>query len=194
MVNNSLILLGGGGHCKACIDVIELENKFTIAGIIDIPEKVGDTIFGYPIIGSDNDIQNFALKYRNFIVTLGQIKSPENRIRLFSILKSLNLNIPSIISPLAYVSKHSFVGAGTIVFHQAVVNAGASIGENCIINTKSLIEHDAIIENHCHISTAAVINGGVKIGSGTFFGSSAVTKEGIIIPENSFIKANSIVK
>ncbi len=39
----NIILIGGGGHCKACIDVIEQENKYTIAGIIDVPEKVGQT-------------------------------------------------------------------------------------------------------------------------------------------------------
>ena len=30
-----IILIGGGGHCKSVIDVIEQENRFTIAGIID---------------------------------------------------------------------------------------------------------------------------------------------------------------
>jgi hypothetical protein len=30
-----IILVGGGGHCKSCIDVIENENKYKIIGIID---------------------------------------------------------------------------------------------------------------------------------------------------------------
>ena len=34
-----LILLGAGGHCKSCIDVIETEGKFTIAGILDVADK-----------------------------------------------------------------------------------------------------------------------------------------------------------
>ena len=33
-----LILLGGGGHCKSCIDVIEQESKYTIEGILDKKE------------------------------------------------------------------------------------------------------------------------------------------------------------
>ena len=36
-----IILIGGGGHCKSVIDIIETENKFQIAGILDLPEKVG---------------------------------------------------------------------------------------------------------------------------------------------------------
>ncbi|MBI4645951.1 MAG: acetyltransferase, partial [Bacteroidia bacterium] len=27
-----IILIGGGGHCKACSDVIETEGKYNIAG------------------------------------------------------------------------------------------------------------------------------------------------------------------
>ncbi len=30
-----IILVGGGGHCKSVIDVIEQEAKYKIAGIID---------------------------------------------------------------------------------------------------------------------------------------------------------------
>ncbi|MBI4309254.1 MAG: acetyltransferase, partial [Candidatus Omnitrophica bacterium] len=39
MVKKNLILIGGGGHCKSCIDVIESENKFKIAGIVDTKER-----------------------------------------------------------------------------------------------------------------------------------------------------------
>jgi len=35
-----IILLGGGGHCKSCIDVIENENIYKIAGIIDKKKKI----------------------------------------------------------------------------------------------------------------------------------------------------------
>jgi len=30
-----IILIGGGGHCRSVIDVIESENKFLIRGIVD---------------------------------------------------------------------------------------------------------------------------------------------------------------
>ena len=45
---NKIILIGGGGHCKSVIDVIEQENKFEIAGIIDKPELLNSKILGYP--------------------------------------------------------------------------------------------------------------------------------------------------
>ena len=31
----NLILIGAGGHCVSCIDVIEKEKKFKIVGVLD---------------------------------------------------------------------------------------------------------------------------------------------------------------
>jgi sugar O-acyltransferase (sialic acid O-acetyltransferase NeuD family) len=181
------LILIGGGHCKSCIDVIEQDGVYQIAGIVDVSEKLHQKILGYEIIATDDDLPQLAEEYENFLISLGQIKSPGKRIRIFQILKESGTKLPIIVSPLAYVSRHAEIAEGTIVMHHALVNAGAQIVSNCIINTKALIEHDAVIGNHCHIATDAVINGGVKVGSGTFFGSNAVTREYIEIGENSII-------
>ena len=189
-----IILLGGGGHCKSVIDVIELEKKYKIHGIVDKPKFLGSKILGYKVIGSDLDLEYLAKKYKNAIITVGQIQSPLVRIKLFNLARKAGFKFPPIISPRAYVSKYSRIGMGTIVLHNVVVNSNVSIGNNCIINTKSLIEHDCKISDHCHISTCATINGSVKIRSKCFIGSNATVRDGITIKENSFIKANSLVK
>lgn len=186
-MKQKIILICGGGHCKSCIDVIEQEGKYQIAGIVDLPEKLHQNILGYKIIATDDDLPRLANEYEYFLITLGQIKSPEKRIRIFQTMKELGAKLPVIISPLAYVSKHARIEEGTIVMHHALINAGARIGSNCIINSKALIEHDAVISDHCHIATGAVINGGVKVGRGTFFGSNSVCKEYIEIGENAVI-------
>jgi sugar O-acyltransferase (sialic acid O-acetyltransferase NeuD family) len=187
-----IILLGGGGHCESCIDVIEQSGEYEIIGILDMPEKVGRKILNTFIIGIDEDIVKFKKTVKYYFITVGQIRSAERRILLYNLLKKHKIQIPTINSPNAYVSPHSQIGGGTIIMHHAIINAGAKLGNNCIINSRALIEHDAIIGNHCHISTGAIINGEVKVGDQTFFGSGAVAIQGSIIPDNSFIKANSL--
>tara|TARA_B110000046_G_scaffold28052_1_gene28795 strand:+ start:101025 stop:101663 length:639 start_codon:yes stop_codon:yes gene_type:complete len=193
MKKPSIILVGGGGHCKSCIDVIEQENKYIIGGIVDVKEKVGGTILGYSIIGSDDDLPQIAKKYDYFLITLGQIKSAEVRIKLFRQVKKLNKRLPSIVSPLAYVSQHAKIDEGTIIMHNAAINAGSSIGKNCIINTNSLIEHDSIIDNNCHVSTRATINGNCTIDSGVFIGSGSILNQGISITNSCIIGSGSVV-
>jgi sugar O-acyltransferase (sialic acid O-acetyltransferase NeuD family) len=188
-----IILIGGGGHCKSCIDVIEQEGVFAVAGIVDTNPSLDD-LLGYPILGNDHDLAKLKEKYAYALITIGQIKSAAARIKLYDYLKSLGFKLPVIVSNRAYVSKHVQLGEGTIVMHDALINAGAIVGKNCIINTKALIEHDVVIEDHCHISTSAVINGGAKIKSGTFFGSNAVAKECVETKHDDFIKAGSLFK
>ena len=187
-----IILIGGGGHCKSVIDVIELEGKYTIAGIIDKKKLVGQDVLGYKVIGCDDDLQNLHKEYKNAVVTIGHIKSNTLKVKLFNMLKDIGYNLPVIISPLAYVSKHSYVDEGTVVMHQALINTNVKVGKNCIINSKALVEHDVVIEDNCHISTASVINGGVRVKENSFFGSNATSKEYIEI--NGFTKAGSVVK
>jgi len=194
MDKKKIILIGGGGHCKACIDVVEQTEAYQIVGIIDMPEKVGEKTLGYPVIGTDEQIPDFKEKTDEFLITLGQIGLPKQRKDIYEFLKKNSCKLATVISPLAYISQHASIGEGSIVMHGALVNADAKIGNNCIINTKALVEHDAIIEDNCHVATAAIINGGVRLGADSFFGSNAVSKQYISIAKESFIKANSVEK
>ncbi|MBN1840605.1 MAG: NeuD/PglB/VioB family sugar acetyltransferase [Campylobacterales bacterium] len=191
-MKQKLLLIGGGGHCRSVIDVIEQENKFEIAGIIDKKELVGQEVLGYKIIGCDEDLEVLRKQYDRAFISVGQIKTPKIRMALFEQLKILGYELPSIVSPLAYVSKHAKVGEGSIVMHHALVNANANVGKNCIINSKALIEHDAIIEDNCHISTGAIVNGGACVKEGSFYGSNVTCKEYCEV--SGFIKAGSVAK
>src|SRR3972149_4045061 len=83
-MKEKIILIGGGGHCRACIDVIEQEGRFTVAGIVDMPEKQHQTVLGYPMIGTDADLAELIMTFRNVLITLGHIKSPMRRLELFN--------------------------------------------------------------------------------------------------------------
>ncbi len=75
-----ILLIGGGGHCRALIDVIEQEGKYTIAGIIDCEEKIGQKVLNYEIIGSDEELERLFQTYQYACISVGQIKSAEPRI------------------------------------------------------------------------------------------------------------------
>ncbi|MCB1422189.1 MAG: NeuD/PglB/VioB family sugar acetyltransferase [Nitratireductor sp.] len=186
-----IVILGGGGHARSCIDVVETEGTYAIAGIVS-PE--GLPVMGYPHLGDDSNLIEIIDRYRNTLIGIGQIRSPHVRIALYDRLKSTGAFLPAIFSPKAYVSAHATAAEGTIVMHGAVVNAGANVGCNCIVNSLALVEHDAIIDDHCHISTGARINGGVHVGSGTFIGTGAVIHEGITIGSRCIVAAGSLVR
>lgn len=187
MSKPGLILIGAGGHAHACIDVIEQNGDYQIAGLIGMPDEMHDHHLGYAVIGTDNDLPALAKTIQYALITLGQIKTPAHRTRLYQQVVVLGFQLPTIIAPSAYVSRHASLGAGTIVMHGAIVNAGASVGKNCIINTRAVLEHDATVADYCHISTGAIINGNTLIGSGSFVGSGSIIKEGASLGQNCLV-------
>ncbi|MFP4090573.1 MAG: acetyltransferase [Cyclobacteriaceae bacterium] len=192
-MHHDLLLIGGGGHCKSVIDVLEKEGRYQIKGIIDVAEKAGLEVLDYPIIGTEDALPELLKTIPQCLITVGQLGKSESRLRIYRLLKKLGAKLPIIISPLAYVSPHARLGEGTVVMHQACVNAGVQIGINCIINSQALLEHDAHIGDHCHISTAATINGDCRLGDQVFVGSGARLRQGVSITSGSLIGMGSIV-
>jgi len=187
-----IILIGAGGHCVSCVDVIEMQRKFKIVGLIDNKKK--NFLLNYKIIGRDKELKKFSKKIQYALITAGHIKNSKIREKLFKKVSNYGFKFPSIISPLSYVSKHAIIGEGTIVMHGSIINAGVKIGKNCIINSKSLIEHDVVIEDHCHISTRSTVNGNVMIKKNSFVGSCSIIKQNLKIGKNCFINANLFLK
>jgi len=193
MKKEKLLLIGSGGHANSCIDVIEQEGKFDIAGLVGHPNEVGTKHFGYEVVASDEDLESLFLEFKFALVTIGHIESAESRIRLYNQIKSIGFKVPSIKSKSAYVSDHAKIGDGTIVMHDALINSGSVVGSNCIINTRSLIEHDVKVSDHCHVSTGVVVNGGVQIGSGSFIGSRSVIRDNLFIGDKCLVGMGTIL-
>lgn len=188
-----LILLGGGGHCKSVIEAAESAG-YNILGILDISEVIGNEILpNHRVLGDDNDIPIYIDK-ADFVVTVGYIKNPSIRIRLYNQVQEAGGHLATIIASTAHVSQYASIGEGTVILHQAVVNAGAQVGENVILNTFTNIEHNTIVGAQSHISTGTMINGDCKIGERVFIGSHSVLVNGITIGDDVIIGAGSSIR
>ena len=187
-----LILVGGGGHCKSVLEAAESAG-YSILGVLDMPDEVGKKILSTKVIGTDDDIPSYVEK-AEFIITVGFIKNPAIRIKLYNRIKEAGGKFATIIASTAYVSKYATIDEGTVVLHQAFVNAGAKIGKNVILNTATNIEHDAVIGDQCHISTGTMVNGDCKVGNNCFIGSQSVLANGITIGDDIIVGAGSLVR
>ena len=110
--------------------MIETEGRFTVAGLVGRSEEVGraDSRLSGPRHATTT-LPLLAPSIAYALIAVGQIKTPEPRMRLFEPAAGrVAVRLPCIVSPRAYVSRHATLGAGTIVMHGAVVNAGAVVG------------------------------------------------------------------
>jgi hypothetical protein len=104
----TLLLIGGGGHCRSCIDVIEAEGKYKITGIIEQTGGNSESVSGYQILGNDNDLSELVKEYFTALITVGQIKSTDLRVKLFQQLRSLGFELKTIISSYLCFKKYQF--------------------------------------------------------------------------------------
>jgi sugar O-acyltransferase (sialic acid O-acetyltransferase NeuD family) len=189
---SNLILIGGGGHCKSVLEIVE-KTDFNVVGVLDTLENVGKTILYTRIIGTDDDISRY-VSDSYFLVTVGHILNPNLRINLHEKVVNAGGKFATIISHSAVVSKYSKIGVGTVVMNNVVINADTIIGDCCIINTFANIEHDAYVGNFCHISTGAMINGNCVVYDNVFIGSQSVLVNGISISKDCVVAAGSVVR
>lgn len=175
------------------IDVIEAEGKWTIGGVLDREELVGQMVLGHRIIGTDAMIPELAALAHHFLITAGQVKDPGLRMRLHGLVEKAGGSLATVVSPLARSATGAVLGTGTVVCHFAMVNSDAQVGVNCIVNTGALVEHDARIGDHCHISTGAVVNGDCSVGSRSFIGSRAVLLQSVQVGQDCVVGAGTIV-
>ncbi|MDD5530152.1 MAG: acetyltransferase [bacterium] len=189
-----IILIGGGGHCKVVIDAILLGEKYKIVGILDVPEKVGEKVLGFPVIGSDNELESYFKKGIKFcFITLGSIGNPNLRKKILNKAKKIGFNFPNVIHPCSVVSKFANIGQGNYIAPGVVINAGVAIGNNCIINTGSIIDHDCKIGDFVHIAPGVMMSGGVEINHYSHIGTGTSIIQYIKVGENTIIGAGSVV-
>jgi len=128
--------------------------------------------------------------YPKAIVTIG---NNSIRDKLSEQLLKASCNLPILVHPKAVVSKYAYIGNGSVVFANSVINAFARIGMNCIINTGTVVEHDCIIGDSVHLSPNVALAGGTIVGEFSWIGIGSVTRQLVTIGSDSIVGANSTV-
>jgi len=188
-MSTSIALLGGGGHARACDDILQmLGYSITLGGEAALGTIVQDTREL-----TDEDWDSLCANHDLFILGVGQIHTPDIRKQIVKEVESRAGEFMTLISPKATVSRSARLGEAVFVGHHAVINTYAKVGDYAILNTGCVLEHDTVVGAFCHISTGAVINGGAKIGHGVFVGSNAVVLQEVTICDEALIGAGSVV-
>lgn len=182
----NLYIIGAGGYAKSVLDSLNLSD-FTFKGFID--DYKSGTHLGYPIVADNLDAIYTGNNTYFFIAIGDNIK----REKWYSIIKSHNYKLITVIDQSSIVSKNATLGEGCFVGKMAIVNAKAIVGDNCIINTKALVEHGVKISNHVNVSTNTVLNGDVNVGEGAFIGSSSVVNGQLTIGNWATVGSGAVV-
>jgi len=191
----SVVGLGAGGHAKVMIEILRMDNRYKLFGLLDPkPELQDKSVLGVPVLGDDNLLP--ALKRDSvchFFVGRGSIGDTRPRQHLFEMALRYGMKPVDAVHPQAIISSSAVLGEGVTIMAGAVVNACSRLGVNAIINTGAIVEHDCIIGDHVHIATGARLASTVKVGNGAHIGAGATVLQCVQIGENALVGAGAVV-
>ena len=179
--------MGGGGHSKVIIDMVERAGKFEIQGILDDFKSIDENILGYSVfreLKCDFDI--------NIVVGIGDNFRRSEIVNKLRIQYS-NCRFPSVIHPSAQIGSDVYIGEGTVVMPGVVINSGSTIGKFCIINTSSSVDHDCVLGNYASIAPGATLGGCVKVGEFSAVSLGAKVIHSIRIGDHTVVGAGALV-
>ena len=187
--NGSVLIFGGGGHAKVCIDIIKQTKTHTMIGVVDDNIPLHTPVLDVPVIGNLLTIDQLITKgLKNVILGIGGVLSKGIRKKIFLSLKDKDLYVPNIIHPSASVEPSVTLGEGNQIMQGAIIGSNVKIGNNCIINSGSIISHDTVIGDNVHIAPGAIIAGGVTIKEDSIIGMGATIFLGLTIGKNVVIQ------
>jgi sugar O-acyltransferase (sialic acid O-acetyltransferase NeuD family) len=190
----NIVLFGSGGHAKVIVDIIEKEKLYQISGLIDPNRELGMECFGYPVLGSEDDLPDLIKKYS---IDGGFVAVGDNWARYLIAQKVLKM-IPDFhfvktVHPSSQIAGQVTLNRGTVVMPGAVINSGTEIGEFCIVNTNSSVDHDNVFGNYSSIMPNAATGGGVRVGEFSVLGMGANVLQEIQVGAHTVIGAGSVL-
>lgn len=146
-MNGNLLIVGAGSYALVAAEIAANMGCFEKISFVDDVAKTLKN--GMPVAGTTRDIKELAEEYGYVIVAIG---NPEVRLSfLDKIDKETTCQIPSLVSPRAYISPSAKVMRGCIIEPMAVVQSGSVIEEGCIISAGAVVNHESTCCRGVHV-------------------------------------------
>ena len=189
-----VILIGGGNHVQYCIDIIERQGLFDIAGIVDSRKEIGESVYGYNVIGRQETIRELINTHH---VDKGLITIGDNWGR-YHVHKQLIELVPDFefinaIHPSVIIGNNVKLGIGIVAMAGCIINPGATIGDFTFFATGAQVEHDCTIGDFASISAGSIMGGHVNIGKYSAITLGVTIMDRVNIGENTVVGSGSLV-
>ena len=191
---DNIVIVGSSGHAKVVIDIVQLEGKYRIAGLLDRTRRVGEQTLGYRVLGQEEDLPKLKEVHalHGAFVAIG-----DNfvRSRAVALVKEFAPELPFVraVHPAACLAPGTSIGEGTAIMAGAVVNPCCAIGRHCILNTHCSLDHDSQMADFASLAPGATLGGKCRIGPFAAICIGAVLVHDVHIGEHAVIGAGALV-
>lgn len=187
-----MIIIGAKGFAKEVLEIlIQLESKEEICFFDNVTEGIGEELYGYKILKTEEEVVQVFQKDKRFMLGLG---NPKARRFMCDKFEALGGELTSVISPFSHVGHfETILGTGINLMTGSVLTNSIQVGKGVLINLNCTIGHDCVIGDFVELSPGVHISGNCTIGENTLFGTGCVILPNLKIGRNSIIGAGSVV-
>jgi len=192
-----LVVVGGGGHGRELLGVIDtinaVEPTWNVLGVVDDGIGPGDVNrerlerLGTPLLGTLEWLGDHPTAF-----ALG-VGTSATRRALVDRLGTSAGSAPTLVHPAASVGEDSHLHEGVVVYERSVITTDVTIGAHTHLNVACVVQHDSVVGEFVQFSPGVLINGDCVIGDDVFLGSGAIVTRGCTVGAGARIGAGAVV-
>lgn len=189
------VVFGAGGFGREVAWLIrrnnQEESKWNLLGMVDDdPSLRGQSVDGYPILGTMDWIKNF----QDDLCVFSGIGTGVVRRSTTEIMSAIEgITFPTLVSHDAIVSDRVKMGQGCIICASTIITTDVLLGNFVTINLDCTIGHDAVLEDYVQLQPSVNISGFDTIKTCAQIGTGVHVIQGLTIGERSIVGAGTVV-
>jgi len=180
-------IYGAGGHGKVVLDAAQGLGLAAVPVDDALPERGGIDRLG---VSCSRYTDRLAEEIGKGHVAIGNNRT---RRHIVEKLRSLRVDLITVVHAKAVSSPHARLGSGIFVAAGVIVGPDAEVGDGVILNHGAIVDHDCRIGDWAHIAPNATLGGGVEIGDSVLVGSGAVILPGVKVGSGAVIGSGAVV-
>ncbi len=190
------VFWGSAGHAKVLLDLLVARGARLVA-LFDNQPSTTSIASGVPLYLGWDGFQRWMQESApvagvSAAIAIGGSRGSD-RHDIARRLVAHGLELPTLIHPMAAVSRTARWGEGCQILAQTVVAPDVVMGDVCIVNHNATVDHECELGHGVHIAPGATLCGCIRIGDNTLVGAGAVVLPRLTIGRNVVIGAGAVV-
>lgn len=184
MNNQTLLIVGAGGHGKAVAEAAVLSGQWQSIVFVDDRWPQFQQCAGWPVVANINGLTEAWSTAHGAIAAIGNNAIRE---RCLEAIRASGVPLVSVIHPRAFISPTATIGEGSAVMAMAIIGTGSMVGLATIVNANATVDHEAVLEDFAHLGVGVQLAGGVHVKARAWLQAGCSAGYGVVVDAGAVV-------